>query len=281
MRNVLVALAIATSSASALAAGPSKKACAAAYEKAQELYKDGKYSSARGELAVCSEASCPDWIKSDCVKMAADIEQNQPTIVIVARDSQGKDVGDARVILDGEMIAERNSGTPVPVDPGEHKVRLVRTDANGTEQASEQSFVARAGERNRDVVVTFQSHAPAPAPPVEQPKERRGSPVPAIIVGSAGLLTLGVSIGIGLAAKSDVDGMRATCGMTHSCAQSDIDSANAKLIVSDILTVAGIVGIAGGVVLFLLRPKMTEPATTGVVVTPARGGATASFSMHF
>jgi hypothetical protein len=240
-----------------------KKACSDSYEKAQVLQKDSKLNDARVQLLVCSQDSCPKWIQTECVKWLADVDEHQPSIVIAAQDAQGKDVFDASVEIDGTMVSSKVEGAAVRVDPGPHTVRLVHDG-----QTTEQQIVARIGEKNRKVEILIKGGGASEPPPVEH-TAKKASPVPAIVVGSLGLAALGTSIAIGLVAKSDVDSMRSTCA--PHCMQSDIDAANTKLLISDVLTGVGIAGIAAGVLLFIFRPTVKENA--GFLLQPARGGA--------
>lgn len=276
MTRRLISIAVLAWSPAVLAAGPDKKACAASFEKAQQLHHDNKYSSARAELVTCTDASCPGWIKDECKKINDDIDRNQPSIVIIARDASGKDVGDATVTIDGEARPEKTNGVAIRVDPGEHTVRIARPDSSGKEQAAEEKFIARAGDKNREVKLAFAPDTVVTQPTVE-PTTKRASPLPSILVASAGLVALGVGIGIGASAMSDVSSMRTSCA--PRCAQGDVDSANTRLVISDVLIPVGIAGVAAGAVLFLIRPKVSEQ--TGLVVMPTMHGASASFSMRF
>lgn len=242
-----------------------KKACAEAYEKAQVLMKDSRPSEAREPLAVCARDACPKWIQSDCAKLLADVQDKQPSLVVSAKDGEGHDVRDATVEIDGAAQATHLDGAPIRVEPGDHKVRVVRGDA-----ASEQTVTVRWGDTRR--ALSFVLEEPKAAPPPAPPAARRGSPVPAIVVGSVGLATLGASIVLGAVTKSDVDGMRAPGGCAPRCAPGDVDAANTRLVVSDVLTVVGIVGVAAGVVMFVLRPKVKE-GPAAVTVTTSLGGA--------
>src|ERR1700682_5135359 len=92
---ILCALTFATSSA--LAAKPTKKECAAANEAAQDLRSAGRLRDARASLAVCTAASCPGPIREDCAQRLKDVEAAIPTVVFVAKDAAGNDLGAVRV----------------------------------------------------------------------------------------------------------------------------------------------------------------------------------------
>lgn len=226
-----------------------KKECSDAYEKAQVLQKASRLNEERTELAVCTLDACPKWIQTECVKWLADIDEHQPSLVIAAKDGQGHDVLEGMVDIDG--AASKLGPSPVRVDPGQHTIKVTAEGQVGTEQ----KVVARWGEKNRVIAFTL---APAQAV-VETPQStgpKRGSPVPAIVVGTLGLAALGISVALGLSGKADADDMRARCA--PNCLQSDIDAANTKLVTSTVLTGVGIAGIAAGVLLFIFRPTVKE-----------------------
>lgn len=251
-----------------------KKACSDSYEKAQVLQKANKFTDARAEVVVCMQDACPKWIQTECGKWLADIDEHQPTLVVAARDAEGHDILDASIEIDGAMVSSKVDGSPVRVDPGPHTVRVIQDG-----QVTEQKVVTRWGDKNRALQFTLKgaTHDTTSTAPAA----KRGSMVPSIVVGSLGVVALGVSIGVGLAAKSDVDAMRSAGGCAPHCAQGDIDSANTKLIVSDILTGVGVAGIATSVLLFIFRPTVKE--NTAFVISPAlsgRGGG-ASLGVRF
>jgi hypothetical protein len=244
-----------------------KKECSDSYEKAQVLQKASRLTEERAELAVCTLDACPKWIQTECVKWLADIDEHQPSLVIAAKDAQGHDVLEGMVEIDG--AASKLGPSPIRVDPGQHTIKVTADNQVGTEQ----KVVARWGEKNRVISFTLASQAavvdtPQPTGP------KRGSMVPAIVVGTLGLITLGTSIAIGLSAKADADDMRARCA--PNCLQGDIDAANTKLIVSDVLTGVGIAGIAAGVLLFIFRPTVKEESA---FIAPHRSGA--AFGLRF
>jgi hypothetical protein len=74
------------------------------------------------------------------------------------------------------------------------------------------------------------------------------------VAGIAGFVILGA---MGRSKQSDLDG---SCGRTHSCAQSDVDSIKTKYLLADVSLGLGIAGLGAGVALFFLsQPKTDEP----------------------
>src|SRR5689334_1629686 len=77
--------------ASGEAWGDEAATCVAAAERAQEQRDLGKYASTRQALLVCSRESCPDVVRHDCQRWLGEVERSTPTVVISARDAEGRD----------------------------------------------------------------------------------------------------------------------------------------------------------------------------------------------
>jgi hypothetical protein len=144
---------------SASAADPTKAECIAANEQAQDLRGSGKLLEARAQLAVCIAQSCPGAIRQDCVLRLGDVEKALPTLVLIARDSSGNDVGGVHATIDGKAVSHDLNGTAMPLDPGEHKIVL---EAAGLPR-TEKTVVLHEGEKARREVVTFSAGQPAGA----------------------------------------------------------------------------------------------------------------------
>src|SRR5579883_427223 len=160
-----------------------KAACVASAEAAQSLRTDNKLRAARAQLIVCAAESCPPVVRSDCAQWLTEVNATLPTVVVRAQDTRGRDVTDVRVRIDGEVVAARLDGRPIPYDPGEHAIDLER----GAEQ-KHLRMVLRAGEQNRPVAVVFAAtdaarDARAPEVPSRGP--------PALAWGLAGLAVVG------------------------------------------------------------------------------------------
>src|SRR5271163_1557459 len=75
-----------------------KKACIAASEDAQQLKLDGKLTQARQRLFACARAECPAVVRQDCAQWIAQVNAELPTVVLGARDAEGRDLIEARVL---------------------------------------------------------------------------------------------------------------------------------------------------------------------------------------
>ncbi|WP_437932449.1 hypothetical protein WMF37_25380 [Sorangium sp. So ce291] len=150
-------------------AQPSKRACAAAYERAQGLRRDGKLIAAREALIACSQPTCPAAAVADCGPWLAEVEKSLPSVVIAARDAGGRERLDVRVLVDGRLLAAALDGKALPVDPGPHTFRY--EPAGGP--AVEERVLIREGEKNRAITVILG------APPAGAPSSPRPMVAPA------------------------------------------------------------------------------------------------------
>lgn len=258
-----------------------REVCAAAAEQAQQLRDEGKFRKGREQMITCSRDVCPAPIKRDCLQWLAELDKNAPSVVVGARRGD-KDVTDVTVKLDGEVVAARLDGKPIPVDPGEHTFTFEHQG-----QTIEEKVLIRTGEKNRPLNVKLEGAAAPPPPPGETtppPSDDRGSGgslVPALIVGGVGVVALGSFAFFGITGKSAVDDLQ-TC--KPRCAESDVDSARTKLIVADISLGVGVVALGVATYMILTRPKAdvkTGVSSLRVDFAPTRGGGLAAFGASF
>jgi hypothetical protein len=201
----------------------------------------------------------------------AALEPRVPTVRVVAQGAPG-----ATAKLDDQPVAV---GTPVPVDPGTH--RLV-VSAPGMRDA--QATVAISERQRLDVPVRLEA-AGADATPttVSLPPASDAAPAPSafpwrtvgLVAAGAGVVTLGVGSYFGVEAKSKNDQSNSNGG----CNGNDCSAAAAQIRrdaisagnTSTVLFVVGGVLAAGGIVLWLVAPS--SEGSTGVSVTPVALGA--------
>ena len=234
----------------AAAAPDEREQCAASAEQAQQLRDEGKYRRAREQMLVCARDVCPGPIKSDCGKWLAELDRDAPTVVFGARDSNGADVLDVKVSMDGAPIQERLDGKPVLVDSGEHVFKFESKEG----AVKEERVLVRAAEKARPIIATFpaavaENKDPPPPPPAREGGE--GSIVPALVVGGIGVVALGSFAIFGIGGKNDVDDLQ-KC--KPFCDEKDVDAARTKLIIADISLGVGIVALGVAAYMFVTRP---------------------------
>ena len=174
MRRALPILLVCSLSAPALAA-PDKVACIEAHEDAQKLRGENKLARAKEKLLVCAADACPSLVKLDCTKWLPEVDRDQPTFIVRAKQGRN-DIADVRVLIDGVVVAKFLDGKAIPIDPGAHTLRLERAG----DEPIEQQLVVASGEKNRLVKVVFAAPA-VEAPPPPAPATR--GPLPWILTG--------------------------------------------------------------------------------------------------
>ncbi|HEY2511321.1 MAG TPA: hypothetical protein VGI39_10715 [Polyangiaceae bacterium] len=164
---VLAAIAATTAAQSALAqtkADPSKGSCAALVERGDTLRNLNEYEKARAAFTACARDRCSRAVARMCAERLAGLDALTPTILPRARDERGRDVPGVTVSLDGAPNAPLD-GQPIPLDPGEHRLRFELAFA----PAVEKLVVVRTGEKRRPVVVVMHAAAPAATAPPPEP----------------------------------------------------------------------------------------------------------------
>jgi hypothetical protein len=227
-----------------------REQCASAADQAQQLRDEGKYRRAREQLIICARDVCPAPIKRDCLEWLSQVESTAPTVVFGAKDGT-KDLSDVKVFVDGAAVTDRLDGKPVQMDLGKH---VVKFEYQG--QTKEEEVIIGAGQKNRNVTVTFGGAAAAggAAPAGPATTDNRGSIAPALVIGGVGVLALGSFALFGLGGKSDVSDLEKTC--KPHCAESDVDKARTKLLIADISLGVGIVALGVATYLIVTRPKL-------------------------
>lgn len=263
----VAALAIFASSAAANAADITKGQCVDANTYGQTLRKEGKLSAARGQFQMCNDAKCPEIVRTDCTQRLDEIEGAMPSILFDVKKTDGSDVVDVKVMMDGKIVAEKMDGSPLVADPGSHEFSF---EIPG-EKALLRTFVLKEGEkgrRERILMVGPEGPTPAakpsaPARPSEPAKSGGTSDIMRIGglgLAGAGVVALGVGIFYGLKASSKWSDQQDHCKSATDCSNhpqaiSDHDGAVVYGRFSTIGVIAGAVLIAGGAVLYLVAPK--------------------------
>lgn len=256
-----LALAIACGAGSASAQStpaPSKAACIEAYKSAQESSRSGHLSRAREQALVCARDPCPAVLQKDCKEWVADVEQRVPTVMVVVKDGEGKDVTDARMIIDGVVVPKRVDGRSMEIDPGEHKIEIF---AEGRPKLV-QTIVAREREKGREITFAYEppkkKEPPTPTvigPPTPGPRDSTEKPPlrwtfwTAAGLGGAGLLGFGIFGASGLVVRSDLDACK------PNCSQQRIDHGKTSFLVADVSLGIGLVAAGVATYLYFTRPQ--------------------------
>lgn len=246
----------------------------------------GKVTSAWAgflEVAAASKVSNQGERERLARKRAAALEPRVPKLVVeVSGAPQGLEVK-----RDGVAVGAASFGTPIPVDPGSHRITAT---APGKQPWETTVNVAEAKTAKvavpRDLPNAI-AGAPIGAPPATEsaaatPAAADGSPQnfppPVVergstqrtlgwIVTGVGAVGLGVGAGFGLSSLGKRDEAREHC-VGDACNATGVglrDDAIRNGNIATISTIAGGAVLLGGIVLVLTAPKGTE-------VTPERAG---------
>jgi hypothetical protein len=276
-RGIVLATSLAALGVSAGAArADSTDACLAAYEKSQQLKQDGKLAASREQLVQCVQPSCPNLVKKDCSQWLAELDASTPTVIVNARDAEGKDLLSVRVLVDGVVLVDKLDGKPHAIDPGVHVFRFEREGA----EAIEESIVIQEREKNRVITAKIAPPAPSTSAPTAKTAElvssRSPAPLGYVLLGAglAGAATFGVLAAMG---QHDVDDMRGTCA--PHCDSGRVDSAKTKILVANISLGVGLIAAGVGTFILLQPPKGGTGWQVGV--RPVAGGGLGDFAYRF
>jgi hypothetical protein len=214
-------------------------------------------------------------VRKDCTEWLAEVDKAQPSLILVAKTSDGHDAADASIFLDGELVPSTSESRALPVDPGRHQVTIVGADGSRVEE----TVVLREGEQQRRVAFTLPA---SPRAPGGAPASPSSGPSPwAWAASGVAVASLGTFAVMGLVGRGEVSELRATCA--PSCDPSAVDSARTKLIVADVALATGVV--AAGVATWLFfAPRGREAPRSAAVhwsVAPGPHGAAAHVGGSF
>lgn len=235
--------------------------CIGANTKAQYLRQAGKFTEAREELRMCSQASCPRMVRDDCVQRLDEVERVQPTIVFDVKDAAGNDVSAVTVTVDGRPLVERLNGTAIALDAGDHTFTF---EAAG-QPAVTRTFSLKEGEKGRaERIVVGVTQAMPVAPTARE--EGASPPWKPIGLATAGVGVVGLGIGIAFGLVALDKKNNAGCDSNSVCptesAASALRDAKDAANVSTAFFVVGGVLAAGGLSLWLLAPGSVQAAAT-------------------
>jgi hypothetical protein len=245
-RLLFASMLVSAALAPGIARGDDRQACVDASMRGQTLRDGGHLVSARRELVACAAVRCPDVVREHCARWLDDVERRTPTVVFRAADSARRDVTDARVLVDGEVVAPVLDGRAIALDPGAHLVRFERAappitrPPGGREPPVQTRVVLAEGEHARAISVVFP--APDPGGPRAAPGRSFALPITLGAIGATGAIGFAV---LGLMARGRLSELRATCA--PHCAQSDLDVVTREANLADVFLVAGALAVGGAI----------------------------------
>ncbi len=262
------------------AEGDEKAQCIDASDRGQDLRDSGSFGRAREAFARCARDTCPERLRHDCVQWLVDLDAVYPSLVIVARDEQGKDLEAVAVSVDGVQVVATLDGTPLRVDPGPHHLRY---EAEGFVPI-EEDVIVRKGEKDRPLHEVFRRVA-LPSPHSVEPES---SPPAAWkprtlgwVLAGAGAVAFASEAVFGISGANERSSALAPGGCAPHCSPSQTQDIETKFIVADVSLGVGVVS-SGLALYFLLRPEAKRwMGATTLGVQPRAGGVVATVGAAF
>jgi hypothetical protein len=279
--GIVVGLGAMLASLSAFADETSASKCSETYVRAQTLRNERRLMESREALRACALSGCKDFIVRDCVHWLDQVQTSLPTVVPVATDGAGNDLGRVRVSIDGKVLLETIDGRAIEVDPGPHTFLFEGPDAARVEK----QVIVAEGEKGKRIA-TVLGNVSVPVASGDAGSRTRESPEHAETeMGPwkmTGLVTTGVGdVGAGIGAffglraaarKSD-----ANCDANSGCNTLEefntLSDAQRDGNLATIFLASGGILAAGGFTLFMLAPARPVRVAPSV----GRGGLTMVF----
>jgi hypothetical protein len=274
MRKVRIAVAAALVAAvSLLASVASADECFDASDDARALLGRRQLLEARARLRVCAATSCDESVRVLCDERLGEVTARLPTIIFDVKDSDGHDLSNVALAVDGTTYADGALGAELTLDPGRHVFRF----GIPNQPPLEQSFVLVEREKGRREHIVL-GRPPESAGAVA-PASASIAPTPTSPWHTAGWITLGAgAVGLGIGAAFGVmaiaNNTDAHCDASNVC--EDPRSRHDARVAANVSTAGIVVGgvlAATGIALLVFAPKRANRVgTLGLTVRSAAGG---------
>ena len=259
--RAMLSLSLVALAAPALAADRAA-ACADQAEQSQVLRDTHKLVDARALMVSCAQLECPAVVRASCTEWLAELDKRIPSIVVSAKDEDGRDLPSVHVSVDGVRATDEIASSAVRLDPGEHVLRYQLT---GYREADER-VVLREGEGLRVLRVTLARDGAATSPTrtaVNTPPAptltgtRAVSPF-VYVLGGAAVVAAGFFTYFGLTGASEYRRLEGQCA--PHCTSAEMDPVRARFLVADVALVTSLVSLGGAAAFFFFGSPRTEPA---------------------
>jgi hypothetical protein len=236
------------------------RVCFESAAEGQKLERAGKLLEARTSFVACAQKSCPTEVVSHCEEWLSTVSGAIPSVVLVGRDAQGRDVTDAAATIDGVAVKDAFSGSAVSLDPGPHRLHFVRAGSPPVDL----TLVARVHEKERRLNVEFgEIHAPVPAA--------------AWVLGGVGVVGVGLFTAFGIYGVSQ----RETLGCNVDCSPDSYASVRREFVTADVSLGVGLLSLAGATWVFLARSHKAAGASARIDFLPVFAGRSAGLAIRF
>lgn len=236
--------------------------CVAAHEEGQVARRDAHLREARRRFVACASDACPLDVRKDCSAQLDEIDARLPSVIVDARD-HGISVADARVSVDGVVMAERLSGLALPMDPGAHTLRVECTGARVREQTI---LVNEGDKRTRFTVDCDDGSAPAAKALPAGPPQARSIPVGTWVLAGVAVAALASFGTFGALGQAKESSLATSCA--PACTDHEVAPARTQFLIADVSLVAAVIAGAGALVIALWpdssgpRAPVTRPLSS-------------------
>jgi hypothetical protein len=231
--------------------------CIRQHEAGIAAKDERKLVQAKPSFLACARDECPTAVREECTELLAQIERKVPSVVVVVKDENGRDLVDVRLLVDGKVVSQELTGQAIELDPGKHEFRVEHA-RSGT--LTERVLVVE-GEKSRRVRFDFPRKDPPKSPEAKKPpavRESRSIPVASYVLGGIGVLALG-SFGYfalsGRAKENDLD----VC--SPKCDPAEVDVMRRRYLIADISLGVAVVAFGSAVGVALIPSDDRKSAT--------------------
>lgn len=239
--------------------------CVEAHSSGQELRQGGQLLESRAQLIQCSQETCPELVRAECLSMLDELRTQVPSVIFrITLD--GVPRSDVDVVMDGRTLFSEVPTRAFDINPGKHHFEF----RHGQFMPVDRDVMITEGDKLVPITVRFAptvaaEEEPSPKKATAPAAEQRPVPVPVYLLSGVGALGLGGFIGFGLATHSKENTLKSTC--SPRCSQSEIDSVHSRAVTADISLGVGIAAFAAAATYYLLRPS--ESIQLGLAVLPS------------
>lgn len=245
--------------------------------------KSGKLASALSAYKTASDEAASGHQQKLVAAAQHGAAQIEPRVSrLTIKLPQGRGPG-MEVRRDGQIVADTDLGTAIPVDAGGHDVEVT---APGRRTWTSHMVVAESGQNALVEVPKLQDDGPVkvaspaasapPEPPPDASPPGHAQRIAGIVIGGVGVAGLALGVVAWLEASSNYHSALAACGGTTACPPGSSglalrNNAETWATVADVGVIGGLVAIAGGVAVYFAAPKSKAAVTTMGLAPAARG----------
>jgi hypothetical protein len=234
-------------------------------------------------------------LKDDCTTLLAEVVEAMPSVVLGAT-SEGENVLDVTVSMDGASLVGQLDGKAIEVNPGLHSFVFERSG----QPSIEKKVIVAAKQRMLMVTVEWKTPPPAPvtpppaivqlAPvtspaatvqPVEKASVERPIPPAFYVLGGAAIAGFATFAGLGLTGNASRHDFETGCA--PHCSEGEVTALENRFIAADVALGVGALSAAGAFVVFLTRPERETSGhhDSAIRVRPLGRGASIDWTHSF